>query len=104
MPADLPVVWSADAERDLFEIWDYLALEASPNVADKRLRDIHRTVANLADWPRLGRERTDVRSGLRSLADPPHVIFYRVEAARVEILRILHGHRDIIRIFSKDTG
>ena len=103
MPAKLPIVWSADAEADLFEIWGYLALEASPNVADNRLRDIHQTVANLGDWPRLGRERSEIRVGLRSLADPPHVIFYRVEADRVEVLRILRGHRDIIRIFSENT-
>lgn len=103
MPARQPVVWSADAEGDLFDIWDYLSQEVSPNVADNRLRDIHRTIANLADYPRLGRERSEIRAGLRSLANPPHVIFYRVAAEQIEILRVLHGHRDLVRVFSEDS-
>jgi toxin ParE1/3/4 len=98
----MALIWSEEAEADLFDIWDYLAREASPTVADNRLRQIHRASSNLADWPRLGRERSDIRAGLRSIAAPPHVIFYWLQDERVEILRVLHGHMDIERIFSEN--
>jgi toxin ParE1/3/4 len=60
-------------------------------------------VANLADWPRIGCERNDIRIGLRSIASPPHVIFYRLREGRAEIVRVLHGHRDIGRILADET-
>ena len=97
-----PPVWSPEAEGDLLDIWEYLVREASPRTADRRLRDIHQASAKLADWPSIGRERSELRPGLRSIAAPPHVIFYRLRESRVEILRVLHGHRDIDRIFSDE--
>ena len=33
-------LWSADADNDLLDIWDYLAAEASQRVADERIRAI----------------------------------------------------------------
>ena len=92
-------LWSAHADNDLLDIWDYLAAEASPRVADKRVRAILDASDMLADWPRSGRRRESLGRGLRSFAVPPHVIFYRLKESRPEIVRVLHGHRDIERIF-----
>jgi plasmid stabilization system protein ParE len=43
---------------------------------------------------------TKVRSGLRSLAATPQIIFYRLKDDRPEIVRVLDGRRDIEEIFS----
>lgn len=51
----------------------------------------------LAEFPYAGRERTELRAGLRSWSVYPHVVFYDVDdAARiVAIERVLHGRMDI---------
>ena len=45
--------------------------------------------------PHIGRERPEIKSGYRSLAEGKHVIFYRVGDGGIDILRILHGRMDI---------
>jgi len=97
-----PPIWGAKADADLDEIWDYLTREASPSIAEKQIRDVYRVVANLADWPRIGRERNDLRIGLRSVTSPPYIIFYRLRDSRAEIVRVLHGRRDIGRILANE--
>jgi toxin ParE1/3/4 len=99
--ADRPVVWSPEAEEDLIQLWLYLAQEASKGAADRRLRNIERACARLSQWPQSGRARDELLPGLRSIPAPPQVIFYRVSAAAVEIVRVLHGNRDIDAIFGK---
>jgi plasmid stabilization system protein ParE len=39
-------------------------------------------------------ERNDVAPGLRSVLSKPYVIFYRVDDARVEVVRVLHERRN----------
>jgi toxin ParE1/3/4 len=99
--ADRPVVWSPEADEDLVQLWLYLAEEASEGAADRRLREIERACATLSQWPQSGRARDELLPGLRSVPVSPQVIFYRVSAAAIEIVRVLHGHRDIDAIFSK---
>jgi toxin ParE1/3/4 len=40
--------------------------------------------------------------GLRSVAVEPHVIFYRVTRSAVEIVRVLHGRRDVEAVFAEE--
>jgi len=49
----------------------------------------------LATYPRIGRERSDLRPGLRSFPVDAYVIFYRIEGEDVFILHVLDGRRDI---------
>lgn len=53
----------------------------------------------LGDWPELGRPRPELRAGLRSLSIGNYLIFYRVRADAVEVLRVLHGRRDVDALF-----
>jgi len=43
----------------------------------------------------MGRERPEIKSGYRSIAEGKHVIFYRAGDNGIEILRILHGRMNI---------
>lgn len=96
------VSWSPEALNDLDGIWDYYAGVGGPRAADEILRGIGKIVALLGDQPLAGRARDEVRAGLRSIAENPHVIFYRVVDARAEIVRVLDGRRDIDEIFAED--
>ena len=45
--------------------------------------------------PRSGIPTDQILPGLRHLVIGQHVAFYRVEAERVVIVRVLHGKRDV---------
>jgi toxin ParE1/3/4 len=95
-----PIVWSSNALADLSEIWTYYAENAGRATADKIVRDIGESCRLLEAYPFAGRPRDEVRRGLRSIASPPHVVFYRVAEERVDVVRVLHGRRDIDQIFA----
>jgi toxin ParE1/3/4 len=100
---ELPVDWSPEAEQDLLASWNYAAREASPHVADEQLRSIDRACEALAEWPHSGRARDELFRGVRSIAVEAYVVFYRVGNSAIEIIRVLHGRRDVDAIFSR-TG
>jgi len=96
-------VWSPEAEQDLFDIWRYLAVEASVRTAEKYLRDINRACQQMRTRPLLGCTRDDLMRGLRSVLVSPYVIFYRVGESSIDIVRVLHGRRDLDAIFADPT-
>jgi len=53
----------------------------------------------LASMPGIGRPRPEFGAGLRSFAVASFVIFYRPLADGIEIARVVHGARDLDRIF-----
>jgi toxin ParE1/3/4 len=96
----LPIALSPEADEDLIEIWGYLAREASDQVADRQLHEIETVCATLRDWPYSGRKRDELLAGMRSVSVRPYAAFYRVRDDAIEIVRVLHGRRDIASIFS----
>jgi toxin ParE1/3/4 len=95
------VVWAPKAKQDLHEVWKYYARVASPEIADKLLRDISVAGDKLAFQALTWRARDDVMPGLRSVLVHPYVIFYRVTDKGAEIARVIHGRRNFGEIFGK---
>jgi toxin ParE1/3/4 len=95
-----PIPWSPEALDDIDHLWDYYASTAGSATADKALRQIAKVVAAIDDFPLAGRTRDEIRTGLRSLATGPQVVFYRLKGERPEIVRVLDGRQDIEEIFS----
>jgi toxin ParE1/3/4 len=87
--------WSGPAERDIRGIWSYYVSEASTEVADKVLEHIRITAQRLIQHPLSGRPRDDLRPGLRSILSDPYVIFYRISNRGVQIVRVIHGRRNL---------
>ena len=83
----------------MLQLWGYLATEASSAVADDQLRRIKQACDVLRHWPHSGPARDALIPGLRSVAVTPYVVFYRIGADAVEVVRVLHGHRDIATMF-----
>jgi toxin ParE1/3/4 len=98
-----PVDWSPEAEQDLLAIWNYVAREASPGAADEQLRSLDRACEALAQWPHSGRARDELFRGVRSIAVEAYVVFYRVGNSAIEIVRVLHGRRDVDAIFARSA-
>ena len=89
----MPYRLSALAERDLEDIWSYVAEDASPATADRLIDAIVERVELLAEQPRMGRLRPEFGEGVRSFAVDSYVIYYRHEGALL-VARVLHGRRD----------
>ena len=86
---------SPEAKKDLLAIRAYTRDKWGNQQALKYLDALEKRCAELAKSPHIGRERREIKSGYRSLAEGKHVIFYRVGDSGIDILRILHGRMDI---------
>lgn len=91
-----PYDLTEQAAQDLEDIFDYTANEFGGAQAVTYVSEFEGAFENLAANPELGRERTEIRNGLRSLVKNSHVIFYRIVKKRVQIIRILHASSDFI--------
>lgn len=82
------------ADQDLDSIWDFIATN-SVRVADKQIARIGEIFELLLENPLAGRERRELRAGLRSFAVGNYVIFYDLLPDGIEIIRVMHGRQDI---------
>ena len=85
---------SAAARSDLEGIWFYIAQD-DPAAADKFIQAVVSRFPKLAGMPGLGRRRHELSPRLRSSPVGRYVIFYRPMEKGIEIVRVLHGARDI---------
>jgi toxin ParE1/3/4 len=106
MTAQYRVLPSAD--RDLDEQAAYLASEASLDAALRFYDAAAVTFGKLAAMPGLGERRESVNPRLADLriwrieGFEKHLIFYRPVEDGIEIVRVLHGARDIARILNAE--
>ena len=73
--------------------------ELLDSILRKRFK-IGEVIALIEDHPFAGRSRNEVRSGLRSFAASPHIVFYRVVDGAPQIVRVLDGRQDIEEKFA----
>jgi toxin ParE1/3/4 len=73
-------------------------LSKSPPAAERFAARVDRKCQALGRIPELGRARDEILPGLRSTPVGKYVLFYRLRGEVVEVLRILHGRRDLGRI------
>ncbi len=92
------VARTAQAEEDLIEIWTYIAQD-SFIAADQVLDDIEAKFYMLADNPQMGRLRPDIAPELRYFTVAKYLILYRTISGGVQIVRVIHGARDLPRLF-----
>jgi len=85
---------SAQARADLLDIWLYIA-DRDSRAADRVVDEIERIYRLISTHPQMGRERPDILPGIRSFAVMSWTIFYRTEDRLIEIVRVVHGARDI---------
>lgn len=73
-------------------------------VADSTLANIESKFRLLAQFPISGRMRDELFAGFRSYSAGDFVIFYRILETTVEVVRVLHGRRDIDVIFNESES
>ena len=88
-------VLGRDAERDLNEIWDYIA-EDSVEAADRLIAEFFEAFEALARNPGIGHTRRDLTpSQVLFWPVGNYVVIYRAAGSIVEIAGVVHGKRDI---------
>jgi toxin ParE1/3/4 len=90
------------AESDLAEIIEYLQRN-NPSAAEQYAKAFAEKGQALSRFPEIGRSRPEIAPELRSTLVKPFVIFYRIKDDVVQILRILHGKRDLRRILQEES-
>ncbi|HEX5416426.1 MAG TPA: type II toxin-antitoxin system RelE/ParE family toxin [Chloroflexota bacterium] len=89
------------AREDLLAIWSYIAAD-NPTAADRVLDAIDSRCARLGENSKLGRARPDIAPELRYFPVGNYLIFYREIRGGVEIVRVLHGARNLNAIFHSE--
>lgn len=82
------------AEQDLEDIGDRIALRNPPR-AVTYVEEIRRKALNLADFPNSGTLRPAWGEGVRMDVHGRYLIIYRVRTDAVQVLRVVHGARDL---------
>ena len=90
------------AQADLAEIASFIRQD-SPDAARRVVKSLRSAMAKLAERPGMGHIREDLaRSSLRFWPVYSYLIIYRPETKPLQILRILHGARDVRSILEQD--
>lgn len=99
------LLWTPQAREDLLDIYVAIGLD-SPAAAERMLSALEERALELSQTPRMGVRRPEIASAARMLVEGSYLILYEthpdsdeepIEA--VEIVRIVHGHRDLSHIF-----
>lgn len=92
------VFFTRQAREDLIDIWLHIA-EDDPQAADRVLDRLDEAGNHLAQHPEMGTAREDIRPGLRYQISGSYLLLYRITDAGVEIVRAVHGRRDLFSLF-----
>ncbi len=97
------------AQADMDDTAEYLSQE-NPESARRFLAAIEETIQQLLTIPGLGRVRKYLNPKLKDLRSwrirgfEKWLVFYRPTDDRIEIVRILHGARDLTPLLSEEGG
>ena len=90
-----------EAEDDLLGIWLYIA-EDDQHAATRVLQSIDEKCRMLAENSKLGPARPDIAPDMRYFVVGSYLIMYREIETGIEVVRVLHGARNLNAIFDAD--
>ena len=82
------------ARLDLDDIWFYIS-QRSPAAADQFIDEVREKCRMLAENPLIGQTQEYRRPNVRKWPVGSYLIFYRTAGEGIEVIRVLHGSRDI---------
>ncbi|WP_042724328.1 type II toxin-antitoxin system RelE/ParE family toxin [Chthoniobacter flavus] len=90
----LRILRTPASRSDYEEIWTYIAVHDLA-AADRLVDQFDAALRVIALSPRIGRKVDDLSPGLRSFPIGNYLIFYRLSGDALEVIRLVHGARDI---------
>lgn len=85
------------AERDLEAIWVHTAQQWSAKQANHYIDILTATFSDLAQHPKTAPACDHIRLGYRRRSIEQHMIYFRITAYGISIIRILHDRMDAPR-------
>jgi toxin ParE1/3/4 len=99
------VVLTEDAERDLEELYDYIAEHDAPGKAAHVLGRIEETLKKLSRFPERGAHPKELLAlGIRDYRQTyfkPYRVIYRIIERRVYVYLIVDGRRDMQTLLAR---
>ena len=103
MQAEL--VWRPQALEDLRDLYVSIGLD-NEDAAERVYSAIEARVEMLSGFPRMGPRRPEIAATARILVERPYLILYELHpdtdegpTARIELVRVVDGRRELSRIF-----
>ena len=93
--AGYEVIYTATAEADVVAIGEYIRDAAGDAVAERFVERLVAATAKLRSKPLSQRVRKELAPDIRAVRVSRYLIFYRVKAQTVAIVRVLHDARNI---------
>jgi toxin ParE1/3/4 len=106
----LPVTQRPRARLDLLEQFVYFGEQGSVELAERYLNAVHATCIQLADHPRSGVLYDSGIAELKGIRRMPvkafenYLLFYLPHRNSIDVIRVLHGARDIDTLFAQEEG
>jgi toxin ParE1/3/4 len=92
------LVFTPAARDDLMTIGLYIA-DDNPARAESFVAELEAKARHLAEWPGSYPARDDISPGLRAAVHGRYLLLYRDLETEVRIVRVVHGARDLPRMF-----
>jgi toxin ParE1/3/4 len=87
------------AADDLEQIWLYSYRQWGAEQADKYLHALFARFTWLAEHPRLGKNRDDIKPGYFCFPEGRHLIFYLISDIGIDVIGIPHQSMDVMNIW-----
>lgn len=100
MPNNKKIHIQPKATEDLENIYEYSLQEFGNARAEQYIRDLDSAFHKLARQPDLGSDYSHVRPNLLAYRVVSHIIFFKLSAYGITILRVLHKSMDYGRHIS----
>ena len=97
----MEVVFSQQAELDLEEIADTIAIDSAP-AAIRFIQAIREHCARIGLTPLAYPARPELGLGIHCCVHQRYLIMFQSGASTVLVVRILHSSRDLLALFSVD--
>jgi len=91
------------AAEDIAAVWDFIA-DDNPDAADHWVDQLDTQLRLLATQPLMGRARDELAPGIRSFPFGRYLVFYLPISDGIDVVRVLHGTRDVDTAFGEDTS
>lgn len=91
---DLRIRVSRRAQAEIRRIYAYTAAHWDIEQADRYQEQIGNAFRELARFPSIGVERSDIAKGIRSWVIGSHVVLYRIRKDEIIVTRVVHARQD----------
>ncbi len=93
------MIRTPQAAQDLIDILVHLG-RYSPAAADRFAAEVDQKCNLLAQFPGMGAACEELAPGLRQFPVGKYVLFFRSAAGGIELIRVLHGARNLPSLFN----